>query len=436
MAQFIPYRGRGESLSEANIGGQLSHALQTYQEHKQRQAQDESFKILADPNSTAQQKSQAILKTGSIQDLLKFQQQQQTQADVKRYEAATGMGGKRFEGGGPAQVNDQDVGGQANEQAVADIQPGPQAGAPTETKDVVKAKTNEPPEIDEDEVDAAITSIAAADPQLASVLQRQEATKRKNSIANQKAIDHSYELTQDFRTGVTGELESAESTDNLIDRMVQLSDEQESTPAFVTLMQKIGVPTSVFGNPSEEEIEKISNEMLKSIPAGWKGKILQSEFHALMRTVPTLLNSPEGKKIIARNMKLLLVAPAEIKYEAMREVTKQYLDNNKKLPADFVERVKEATKSKMAFLKKEFLEGSQDAISLSERLEKGGTSRYRSVDEEKIKNNPAITEKLKTLNPVPSGKVRYAWEDGKIFDMTPEEAAIATKKHPNLIKVS
>lgn len=438
MVQVLPYVPTfGDRLREM-----ASIAQDQYYAGKEQQKKREAFATFTNPNASDAQKLNAFMVGGgSLSDWLKYKQQQESSAAINRYQTLTGAKGKVPTGGGNVQVSDQDVGGQANEQAIADIQPGPESGSPTAPSQIIKAeKPNVEPQqlndedIDEEALDAAIADIARFNPQHASVLQKQASTRRKEKIDNQKAIDHSFEITQPFRSGVKAEYESALASDRIIDRMLEIAPDQESTPAFVAFMQKFGVPTGVFGNPTEQEIDKLSNELLKNIPSAWKGKILASEFHALLRTVPTLLNDEEGKKLIIRNMKLIVDA-SKLKYQVMREMTKEYVDANKKLPPDFEERITDAMEGPMKFLHNEFVKGSDEALSYAERLEKGGTSRYRSVEEEKIKNNPAIQANLKNLRPLPQGKVRYAWEDGKIFTFTPEEAAIALKKHPNLVRV-
>lgn len=453
MAQVLPQlrtRDYGAGLREA-----LASAGEHYARTKSNQEQEEAKATLADPNATVQQKEKAVLKLGDIKDFLKFQSNQQLENSLSNYSnviegrsnagvenPAKGGGNKRLNQ--PAQVSDEDVGGQANAdfmgvQTSAPIKTSspsaptqvlaPKKGSEEQVSDVMRSEEDlENPEIDEEAVNAAIADIARHNPQIAGVLTKQQATRQRTKIENQKAIDKSYEITQPFRSRIAGEAEEAEQSDMLVDRILELADQQESTPAFVSLMQKLGVPTAVFGNPSEEQLDKLSGELLKNIPSGWKGKIFASEFSVLMRTVPTLLNSAEGKKLIARNMKLIFSA-APIKYEAMRELTKKYLDEGKKLPADFEERVKDMIKPKMDFLKKEFIKGSDEALSLAKRIEQGGTTR------ETPKFDKKTLEYLKSLKPLKQGSERFLAPEGFAIDIPEDEVETALKFHKNLRRV-
>ena len=191
MVQVLPYVPNfADKLRES-----LSKAQDQYYAGKEKEKQQKAFAKLADPNATAAEKSQAIMTAGgTVQDLLKFHQQQQTQEAIKRFDTA------QSRGSGSTQVTDQDVGGQANEQPIADIQGAPSIGSPTAPTQVIKAqKPNvEPQQINEEEVDSALRNLAAISPQTANPLinitgQRRKAQTEKEKLNLKKELSEKQE---------------------------------------------------------------------------------------------------------------------------------------------------------------------------------------------------------------------------------------------------
>jgi hypothetical protein len=98
---------------------------------------------------------------------------------------------------------------------------------------------------------------------------------------------------------------------------------------------------------------KLSQDLLKGLPETYGNKILKVEVDNFLKTIPTLMNSPDGRRMISSNL-LKLGDMKEVYYKEMRNQQKQYLDNNKPLPRDFQQRVFDQVKPQIDKINQEF----------------------------------------------------------------------------------
>lgn len=117
-------------------------------------------------------------------------------------------------------------------------------------------------------------------------------------------------------------------------------------------------------NADEQTVDKLSKDFLRDISKIFKGRVLQSEIENFMKTVPSLLQSDEGRLKVIHNIKLFNKA-AKIKYDAMRDILKE----NKMVPPRYLEmEIEERTKKQMQEIEKKFVEGNDKEIKEAAEL--------------------------------------------------------------------
>src|SRR5690606_37714795 len=94
-------------------------------------------------------------------------------------------------------------------------------------------------------------------------------------------------------------------------------------------MDAFGIPIGVLGNPATEEYRKLEADYVRDVSKVFPGgKITNYEVSAYLKTIPSLMNSPEGRKQIINNRKLMNEAK-RVRYDAYKKILKE---NNGKKP--------------------------------------------------------------------------------------------------------
>ncbi|MCE5319404.1 MAG: hypothetical protein LLG04_18820 [Parachlamydia sp.] len=104
------------------------------------------------------------------------------------------------------------------------------------------------------------------------------------------------------------------------------------------LMERYDLPAGLLLNPTEEALEKVSQQLLRGISSDYKGRILQSEVENYVKSNPSLLNSPEGMQKLAK-MQMAMDEVAEKKWKYAKDLRKDFRSKGQALPEDFEEMV-------------------------------------------------------------------------------------------------
>lgn len=159
-----------------------------------------------------------------------------------------------------------------------------------------------------------------------------------DTLANQK-FESSYKAQEDFIDEVTKSYRAFETdTKPRLMQMQHMDPEDLIGPTANVFLESMGIPLGALSDPSSELYNKLSQDLLKGLPETYGSRILKVEVDNFLKTIPTLMNSPEGRRMISSNM-LKLGEMKEIYYNEMRKQQKDSLDNSKPLPRDFQQRV-------------------------------------------------------------------------------------------------
>lgn len=148
------------------------------------------------------------------------------------------------------------------------------------------------------------------------------AFKQKNAMT--KDVRDSYKVNQPFIDKTYDQYETSLNKDAIIDRMDQIEESGElSESGVINLLESIGMKPEWLKNPANEEYTKLGLDLLGggSLQADYGARILASEFKVSQQRIPTLSQTPKGRKQIKENIKAMLL-PAKLKQERMQ----YYLD--------------------------------------------------------------------------------------------------------------
>lgn len=185
--------------------------------------------------------------------------------------------------------------------------------------------------------------------------------QQKSDIQGRKEEVESYNLTKDYREGLLKSYEGAKTTENKLSRLKKLNEKDELASATTAkISEALGIPLSILGNPDSEEFQKLSQDLLSNITETFGSRILQVEVENFLKTIPTLLNSREGREKIIENMELFL-EPKKLAYQAYKDIRKE----QGKVPLDLHEQILERIEPQLDKLSEKFKqsEGVENSLN-------------------------------------------------------------------------
>lgn len=144
---------------------------------------------------------------------------------------------------------------------------------------------------------------------------------------------------------------AAKENDIRLQKMENLINTGKLTnPLFATALKTLGKGIFGFGidlsslmSPESQEFEKLSTDFLKNVKDVFGARISNLEVEQFLKTVPTLIQSDEGKRSVIRNLKLFNEA-AQVKRDAVKSLIDKY---GSKLPFDFRFQAEELAEEKL-----------------------------------------------------------------------------------------
>jgi hypothetical protein len=186
-----------------------------------------------------------------------------------------------------------------------------------------------------------------------------EATLRSQQATREdQKIESAYNAQKNFIDDTTKSYRGFET--EMKPRLLQMqhmNPEDLVSPTAAVFLEKLGIPLGALEDPSSELYQKLSQDLLKGLPETYGNRILKVEVDNFLKTIPTLLNSPDGRRMIASNM-LKLGEMKEVYYNAMRNKQREYLDNGKPLPRDFQQVIFDQVKPQIDRINNEFIKMS------------------------------------------------------------------------------
>lgn len=186
-----------------------------------------------------------------------------------------------------------------------------------------------------------------------------EATLRSQQAQREdQKFESSYKAQERFIDDVTKSYKGFET--EMKPRLLQMQHmkpEEIVSPTAATFLEALHIPLGALENPSSELYNKLSQDLLKGLPETYGSRILKVEVDNFLKTIPTLLNSPDGRRMIASNM-LKLGEMKEVYYNAMRDKQREYLDEGRPFPRDFQQVIFDQVKPQIDRINNEFVQMS------------------------------------------------------------------------------
>lgn len=207
-----------------------------------------------------------------------------------------------------------------------------------------------------DEMDEIQQYRTLIDNNVSPVLSEKEAKLKTSQLErNEKSIESAYKNQKDFIDSTTSKNVGfqTEMKPRLL-QMQKLNDEELIGATSAAFLEAVGIPLGAIDNPESELYQKLSQDLLKGLPETYGNRILKVEVDNFLKTIPTLLNSPEGKRMIATNM-LKLGEMKEVYYNEMRRQQMDFENRRVPLPRDFEQRVFDNVLPEINRINNEFL---------------------------------------------------------------------------------
>jgi hypothetical protein len=189
-------------------------------------------------------------------------------------------------------------------------------------------------------------------------IEQQKLEERKKT-REESGIERSYQSQKDFIDDTTKSYKGFET--DMKPRLLQMRnipDEDIIGPTAATFLDHLGIPLGALENPSSELYNKLSQDLLKGLPETYGSRILKVEVDNFLKTIPTLMNSPDGRRMIASNM-LKLGEMKEVYYNAMRREQKKIEEKKEQYPRDFQQTVFDQVKPQVDRINEEFVKLSE-----------------------------------------------------------------------------
>lgn len=159
----------------------------------------------------------------------------------------------------------------------------------------------------------------------------------------------------DLATEIEKNYMTARNEDIRLDRMEQLSEKNDiSTPAMMKVLDTVGLPIGILANPETEEYRKLETDFIRDARDIFPGgRITNYEIQSYLKTIPTLMNSKDGRKAIIHNRKLLNEAK-KVRYDEYKNIIKE---NGGKKPPNLSIMLEERIAGKIMEIEDKFKEG-------------------------------------------------------------------------------
>ena len=160
-----------------------------------------------------------------------------------------------------------------------------------------------------------------------------------------------FKETKEFRKGIIDAKKESRSIVKDLDRLEELSASGKlSTPGYVEFLQRSGLDIPALMSPESEEFQKIQQGFLKNAKQYFGGRVSNYEVEQFLKTIPSLSQSNEGRKLVIANLKKVARGADEY-YRAYEEVLRE---NGGVPPYDIEEQVERKAEKRLDRIYEQF----------------------------------------------------------------------------------
>lgn len=175
----------------------------------------------------------------------------------------------------------------------------------------------------------------------------------KKQALEQKQQAEAFKLTKQERSEILKKGRKAEQELEDLTRFQELEKEGKlDTPGYVEFLKRSGLDIPALLNVGSEEFNKIAANFIGGAKDALGGRVTNFELEQFLKTIPSLSQSPEGRKRVIANLKR--IKRTEVEY---RNALKDVMKENKGVPPlDLLERVDDRLSTKLDKISKQFKE--------------------------------------------------------------------------------
>lgn len=187
----------------------------------------------------------------------------------------------------------------------------------------------------------------------ASLSTEQRERIEKILAAREKEQAKAFKETKEERKDILTKARQARMDLRDLERLEELEKEGKlDTPGYVEFLQRSGLDIPALMNEGSEEFQKIQQTFLRNAKDYFGGRISNYEIEQFLKTIPSLSQSPEGRKRVIANLKY--IKRAELAY---KDAYKEVLAKHKGVPPlDLLEEIDDRIDPKLEQLSKRFKE--------------------------------------------------------------------------------
>lgn len=170
--------------------------------------------------------------------------------------------------------------------------------------------------------------------------EQQQKIVQKEKHANEANVRSSWAETKKSRDKAREAAEEAEKGEGIVNNMEKLEASGKLSSGLIPgLLEKAGLDALL--DPTDQTFIKLRTAFMSGAKKAIGGRVTNFELDNFMKSVPSLMQSPEGRRMIIENMRAGFDLDKKY-YDTQRKVINKYKD--KPLPYDFDEQVYEAMK--------------------------------------------------------------------------------------------
>lgn len=229
-------------------------------------------------------------------------------------------------------------------QALQPQQATPQQGPPVPAAGVAAQQAPTSPATSADILKDIFTSPEEKRRQrLLEIEEKKLALKQEQTAKQEKA--ERFKATKELRTEVYNKAQNARRELRDLDRMQELDETGKlDDPSYVEFLKRSGLDIpSLLMNPESEEFQKIATGFIREAKQYFGGRITNYDIEQFLKTIPSLSQSPDGRKRVIAGLKQL--KRGDLAYnETLREIMKE---NEGVPPYDLMEQVGDRIEGKL-----------------------------------------------------------------------------------------
>ncbi len=166
-------------------------------------------------------------------------------------------------------------------------------------------------------------------------LKRREVKAREKTL-KLKEKQEAFKQTKELRQNLYKESRTAKTALEDLNRMEDLEKENKlDTPGFAEFLKRSGMDIPALMNPGSEEFNKIVGNFQRGAKEIYGSRITNFELENFLKILPSLSQSPEGRKRVISNLKRLYRGNL-----AYKDAAKKIVRDNKGIPPlDLMEQI-------------------------------------------------------------------------------------------------